>query len=92
MAQNYLSRRGGKFYVAFIDIRKAFDSVKRDILLETLCRAGASTTFVNAIKAIYQKVISCVRMSSEFADMFECLQGLRQGCVLTHTLFFYDHN
>ena len=27
MTQKYLSRRGGKSYVAFIDLRKAFDSV-----------------------------------------------------------------
>ena len=74
-------------YVAFIDLRKAFGSVKRESLLRALCRTGVSSTFVNAIKAIYQKVISCVRMSNEFTDMFECPRGLRQGCVLSPTLF-----
>ena len=30
------SRRGGKVYVAFIDYKKAFDTVDRDKLWETL--------------------------------------------------------
>ena len=87
VTQKYHSRRGGKLYVAFIDLRKAFDSVKREIQLRTLCKTGVSSTFVNAIKTIYQKVLSCVRMSSEFTDMIGCPQGLRQGCVLSPTLF-----
>lgn len=87
ITQKYLSQRGGKVYVAFIDLRKAFDSVKRDTLLNMLCSAGVSSTFVNAVKAIYSKVVSCVRVNGEFTDMFDCPQGLRQGCVLSPTLF-----
>ena len=30
ITQKYLSKRGGKLYVVFIDLRKAFDSVKRE--------------------------------------------------------------
>ena len=53
MTQRYLSRRGAKLYVSFIDLRKAFDPVKRETLLRALCWTGVSSTFVNAIKAIY---------------------------------------
>ena len=87
ITQKYLSRPGGKLYVAFIDLRKAFDSVRRDTLLNMLCSAGISNTFINAVKAIYGKVLSCVRVNGEFTDMFDCPQGLRQGCVLSPTLF-----
>ena len=52
-----------------------------------LCSAGISNTFINAMKAIYGKVLSCVRVNGEFTDMFDCPQGLRQGCVLSPTLF-----
>ena len=82
-----LSKQGGKLYVAFIDLRKAFDSVKHDTLLNMLCSAGISNTFITAVKAIYSKVLSCVRVNGEFTDMFDCPQGLRQGCVLSPTLF-----
>ena len=84
ITQKYLSRPGGKLYVAFIDLRKAFDSVRRDTLLNMLCSAGISNTFINAVKAIYGNVLSCVRVNGEFTDMFDCL---RQGCVLSPTLF-----
>ena len=36
MTQKYLSKRGGKLYVAFVDLRRAFDSVKHDTLLASL--------------------------------------------------------
>ena len=36
MTQKYLSRRGGKMYVAFIDLRKVFDSVKCETVENTL--------------------------------------------------------
>ena len=88
MTQKYLSSRGGKLYVAFIDLKKkAFDSAKRETLLNALNKAGVSSTFVNSIKAIYKKMLSCVRVNSEDTDMFECPQGLRQRCVLSPTLF-----
>ena len=44
-------------------------------------------TFTNAVKVIYGKVLSCVRVNGECTDMFDCEQGLRQGCVLSPTLF-----
>ena len=52
-----------------------------------LCSAGISNKLSNAVKANYGKVSSCVRVSGEFADMFDCPQGLRQGRVLSPTLF-----
>ena len=57
------------------------------LLLLLFVATGVHFTFVNAIKAIYEKALSCVRMNDEFTDMFECPRGLRQGCVLSPTLF-----
>ena len=68
------SRPGGKLYFAFIDLRKAFDSVRRDTLLNMLCSAGISNTFINAVKAIYGKVLSCVRVNGEFTDILTVLK------------------
>ena len=51
------SRRGGKVYVAFIDYKKAFDTVDRDKLWETLGEEKKkSSKMVNILKAMYFSV------------------------------------
>ena len=50
------SRRGGKVYVAFVDYKKAFDTVDRDKLWETLEKLKTSSKMINMIKAIYTSV------------------------------------
>ena len=52
------SRRGGKVYVAFVDYKKAFDTVDRDKLWETLEKLKTSSKMINMIKAIYTSVQS----------------------------------
>ena len=52
------SRRGGKVYVAFIDYKKAFDTVDRDKLWETLEKRKTSSKMVNILKAMYFSVQS----------------------------------
>ena len=51
------SRRGGKVYVAFIDCKKAFDTVDRDKLWETLEKIKTkSPKMVSILKAMYFSV------------------------------------
>ena len=55
-------------YVGFIDLQKAFDSVKRASMFLSLVKAGLSGPFLNAIKAMYRSVISCVRVNNTVTD------------------------
>jgi len=87
VTQKYLLKRGGKLYVAFIDLKIAFDSIRRSTMLGCLKRVGISSKFLNAIMGIYQKVVSCVRINNELTEMFDCPKGLRQGCCLSPTIF-----
>ena len=64
VVEKCLSKKGGKWYVAFVDRQKAFDSVHRVSLFESLVRAGLSGTFLNALKDMYGSVISCVRVNN----------------------------
>ena len=73
-------------YVAFVDFRKAIDSVRHCELLEAIRKEGVSGKFAGAIRAMYSSLLSCVRMKNEYADFFECPNGVRQGCVLSPTL------
>jgi hypothetical protein len=85
--QKTLTRKRRKLYVAFIDLRKAFDSVRHDILLDCLKKKGVSQKFFASIKAMYSSMLSCVRVNGELSDLFDCPVGVRQGCVLSPTLF-----
>ena len=49
-------RRGGKLYVAFVVYKKAFDTVDKDPLWETLPKLETSSKMVSIIKAMYTSV------------------------------------
>ena len=88
MASNCLfGRRRSKFYVCFVDFKKAFDTVKRDRLWDILGRQGVSEKFLNSVKAIYNRVTAVVRYGSEVSGEINCPMGVRQGCLLSPLLF-----
>ena len=76
-----------KLYVAFIDYRKCFGSINRQALFKTLEYNGITGTFLNAIKALYTTVLAAVRNNGETSNYFQCLIGLKQGCLLSPKLF-----
>ena len=53
LTQKYLSKKGGKLYVAFVDLRRAFDSVQHSKLLETLQEIGLSEHFTYKCNNVY---------------------------------------
>ena len=77
----------GKLYVAFVDFRKAFDSVDRDQLWKILYNIGLSTKFLNMLKAMYCNVQSCVRWNQELSDLFTCPIGVKQGAKESTSIF-----
>ena len=85
--QKCMSKNKQKIYVAFIDFRKAFDSVNHEILLTAVYSKGVKGKFFGALKVMYESLVSCVRVNNELSDVFECPIGVRQGCVMSPTLF-----
>ena len=67
-------------YCAFIDYKKAFDSVDR-----TLSQYKWQNTINN--KNVYENAKSCVRTSSGTSEFFPCQIGIRQGDNLSPLLF-----
>ena len=84
--QRYLLRRR-KVYVAFVDLKKAFDRVDRKILWEILGKYGLEGRLLEMVKAIYHQVQCCVRCNNTYGDVFECNCGLKQGCKMSPILF-----
>ena len=85
--QERLSIRKQKLYVAFVDLRKAFDMISHSKLLNTIYKDGIRGKIYCTIKAMYESLISCVRVNNNSTDFFQCEKGVRQGCNLSPTLF-----
>ena len=79
--------RRAKLFIAYIDYKQAFDSIKRHVLWETLERMEVSSKMIRMIQGIYRNVEGSVRYGAEESESFNCPIGLRQGCVLSPLLF-----
>ena len=88
MVNNSLfGQKRGKLYVAFIDYKKAFDTVNREVLWEIMKEEGISTKVIKMVKAIYEKVFSRVRFGNKYSEEINCPLGVKQGCLLSPLLF-----
>lgn len=74
-------------YVAFVDMQKAFDWVDRDLLLLKLLINNIDGNLYRSIKSMYSDTLSAVRINGMCTDWFQCNSGVRQGDVLSTTLF-----
>ena len=72
---------------AYIDFKKAFDSVSREALWRLLELRGIPTRLVRLISALYSGTESAVKCGAARSDFFPVHTGVRQGCVLAPSLF-----
>ena len=82
----YLSNHR-KLYCAFVDYRKAFDSVHRISLWGKLIDAGINSKLLTVIINMYEHAKSCVKASGKLTEFFKCMAGVRQGENLSPLLF-----
>lgn len=71
----------------FVDLQKAYDRVPRDKLWGVMREYGVNGRLLNAIKSLYERSESCVRVNGVKSRSFRVNSGLRQGCVLSPLLF-----
>ena len=64
---------------AFVGLRKAFDSVNKDVLSRILALRGLSPKLVNPISGPYSGTDSAVRCDSDISDYFPVNSGVRKG-------------
>ena len=88
LRQKEMKRRGGKLHCAFVDFKRAFDSVQREALWLKLRRKGLSDKMLKAIQGIYEKVEFCVKYDmNRVSESITSRRGVRQGCILSPLLF-----
>ena len=56
-------------------------------MIKTLGNVGTEETYLNKIKAIYDKPIVNIRLSGQKLQAFPLRLGTRQGCLLLPLLF-----
>ena len=76
-----------KTYVAFIDIRKAYDTVPIEGMLRKLALIGVSGACLDFFRSLYTDAKMRVKTKYGLSDPIETLRGLRQGCNASPILF-----
>ena len=72
---------------AFVDLKKAFDSVYRNALWYKLYKMGLDGKILKIFKEMYSTVKSCVKHLNSFSDFFNVAVGLKQGLNNSPILF-----
>jgi hypothetical protein len=71
----------------FIDFKKAYDSVKREVLYNILLEFGTPKNLVRLIKMCLNETCCKVCVGKLLSDKFPIQNGLKQGDVLSPLLF-----
>ena len=71
-----------------IDAEKAFDKIQHPFMIKTLLKMGIEGTYLNIVKAIYDKPIPNIILNGEKLKAFPLRSGARQGCSLLSLLFY----
>ena len=80
-------RDGDSIYSCFYDLSSAFDTVEYPTLLSHLKRTGISGKAWRLVKNWYSNIHSTVRIGDQTSPSFSVSRGVRQGSVLSPTLF-----
>ena len=70
-----------------IDAGKAFDKIQHLFMIKTFQKVGIEGTYINIIKAIYDKHTANIILNGEKLIPFPLRSGATQGCPLSPLLF-----
>ena len=70
-----------------IDPEKAFNKIQHPFMIKTLQKVGTEGTYLNIIKAIYDKPTANIILNGKKLKAFPLKSGTRQGCPLSPLLF-----
>ena len=74
--------RNKNHMIISIDTEKAFDKIQHPFMIKTLQKVGMEGTYLNIIKAIYEKPTANIILNGEKLKAFPLRAGTRQGCPL----------
>ena len=66
-----------------IVVEKAFDKIQHPFMIKTVQKVGIEGTYLNIIKAIYDKPTANIILNGEKLKACPLRSGTRQGCPLS---------
>ena len=80
---NFINKLKDKNHMIIsIDAKKTFDKIQHPFMIKTLQKAGIEGTFLNIIKATYDKPTANIILNGEKLKAFSLKSGTRQACPL----------
>ena len=74
--------------IVSIDAEKVFEKIQQPFMIKTLQKVDTEGTYLNIIKATYNKLIANIILSGKKLKAFPLKPGTRQGCLLLTLLAF----
>ena len=84
---SYFLRNDNEVFSCFMDMRKAFDTVKHSLLFKKLIDRNLSPIFLRLLITMYISQMATVRWESNLSHSFCITNGIKQGAVLSAILF-----
>jgi hypothetical protein len=86
-AITHILNQNKSLFVAFIDFKKAFDFIVRDILWYKLIKYGVRGKILNVILSMYSKLKSKIKYNNSVSESYSCTLGVAQGECISPFLF-----
>ena len=86
ISYNKRGRRGRPLYLAFIDFKKAYNSIDRKKLIEVLIDYKINPQIIDLIVQMYKNDNTVIKLGS-LSERVEVTSGIRQGCCISTLLF-----
>ena len=86
MSYENRGRKNRPLYLAFIDFKKAYDSIDRKKLIEVLIQYKINPIIIDLIVQMYKEDHTVIKLGS-ISEKIEVTGGIRQGCCISTLLF-----
>ena len=87
MIHHINSLRNKNNMIISINADKAFDKIQHPFLIKSLQKVGIEGTYLNIIKAVYDKPTANIILNGEKPKEIPLRSGTRKGCLLSPFLF-----
>jgi len=79
-----------EFFKGKIDFKKAYDTVRREVLYNILIEFGVPMKLVRLVKVCLTETYSRVWVGKNLSHIFPVRNGLKQGNALSPLLFYFS--